>query len=64
MERLKSKLRQLLPDEVVDKVQQNIVEVNPEDVVKITNDAQRKDQSYELYPETVQKVAKELFTEM
>lgn len=63
MERLKSKLRQLLPDEVVDKVQQNIVEVNPEDVVKITNDAQRKDQSYELYPETVQKVAKELFTE-
>jgi hypothetical protein len=53
----------IIADEVVDKIQQNIVEVNPADVVKITNDAQQKEQTYELHPETVQKVAKELFTE-
>ncbi len=59
----KKQITAIIADEVVDKVQQNIVEVNPEDIIKVTKDAQRKEQTYELHPEIVQKVAKELFTE-
>ncbi|NRO37621.1 phospholipase D family protein [Lactobacillus helveticus] len=59
----KKQITAIIADEVVDKVQQNIVEVNPEDSIKVTKDAQRKEQTYELHPEIVQKVAKELFTE-
>lgn len=59
----KKQITAIIADEVVDKVQQNIVEVNPEDIVKITKDAEKKEETYELHPETVQKVAKQLFTE-
>ncbi|NRO23165.1 phospholipase D family protein [Lactobacillus helveticus] len=59
----KKQITAIIADEVVGKVQQNIVEVNPEDIIKVTKDAQRKEQTYELHPEIVQKVAKELFTE-
>lgn len=39
----KKQITAIIADEVVDKVQQNIVEVNPEDIVKITKDAARKE---------------------
>ena len=39
----KKQITAIIADEVVDKVQQNIVEVNPDDIVKITKDADRKE---------------------